>query len=172
MKKGLSFLWSYGSWIYNYLCNQFRITTKVVSSNPAHGDGGCTRYNIMWCSLSVPCRRSVVFSMGTPVSSSNKTDCHDINEILLKVVLNTIIPFLSTMYVYCVFLAMLKSPKQLQNFTKNNRNKPSPYLIIFNRWMLINNQSINQSILFSRVSSIIAISYHSQCMNRLSVKLY
>ena len=27
---------------------------------------------------------------GTPVSSTNKTDCHNITEILLKVVLNTI----------------------------------------------------------------------------------
>jgi hypothetical protein len=31
---------------------------------------------------------SVVFS-GTTVSTTNKTDCHDITEILLKVVLNT-----------------------------------------------------------------------------------
>jgi hypothetical protein len=31
-----------------------------------------------------------MFSPGTPVSSSNKTDCHDIIEILLKVALNTI----------------------------------------------------------------------------------
>jgi len=30
------------------------------------------------------------FSLGTPVSSTNKIDCHDITEILLKVVLNTI----------------------------------------------------------------------------------
>ena len=30
------------------------------------------------------------FSLGPPVSSSNKTDCHDITEILLKVALNTI----------------------------------------------------------------------------------
>ena len=30
------------------------------------------------------------FSQGTPVSSTNKTDHHDITEILLKVVLNTI----------------------------------------------------------------------------------
>jgi hypothetical protein len=30
------------------------------------------------------------FSSGTPVSSTNKTDCHDITEILLKVALNTI----------------------------------------------------------------------------------
>jgi hypothetical protein len=29
------------------------------------------------------------FSPSTPVSSTNKTDCHDIIEILLKVVLNT-----------------------------------------------------------------------------------
>ncbi len=31
-----------------------------------------------------------VFSPGTPVSSTNKTDHHDITEILLKVALNTI----------------------------------------------------------------------------------
>jgi len=30
------------------------------------------------------------FSPGTQVSSTNKTDCHDIIEILLKVVLNTL----------------------------------------------------------------------------------
>jgi hypothetical protein len=30
------------------------------------------------------------FSLGTPVSSSNKTDRHDITKILLKVTLNTI----------------------------------------------------------------------------------
>jgi hypothetical protein len=30
------------------------------------------------------------FSSGTPVSSTNKTDRHDIAEILLKVALNTI----------------------------------------------------------------------------------
>ena len=30
------------------------------------------------------------FSPGTPVSSTNKTDCHNITEILLKVALNTI----------------------------------------------------------------------------------
>ena len=30
------------------------------------------------------------FSLGTPVSSTNKTDCHDITELLLKVALNII----------------------------------------------------------------------------------
>ena len=29
---------------------------------------------------------------GTPISFTNKTDCHDITEILLKVMLNTITP--------------------------------------------------------------------------------
>jgi hypothetical protein len=32
------------------------------------------------------------FSRGTPVSSTNKIDCHDITEIFLKVALNTITP--------------------------------------------------------------------------------
>ena len=43
-------------------------------------------YNIMWCSLSVTCDR---FSLGTPVSSINKTDSHEITELLLKVALNS-----------------------------------------------------------------------------------
>jgi hypothetical protein len=43
----------------------------------------CTRYNIMWYSLSVPCDRSVV-------STTNKTDRHDIIEMLLTVGLNAI----------------------------------------------------------------------------------
>jgi hypothetical protein len=36
--KGPSWSWLYGSWIYNYRCNQVPITTKVVSSNPVHGE--------------------------------------------------------------------------------------------------------------------------------------
>jgi hypothetical protein len=39
------------------------------------------------------------FSLGTPVSSTNKTDRHDITEILLKVALNTITLTL-TIYFY------------------------------------------------------------------------
>ena len=44
---------------------------------------------IMWSSLSETCDKSVVF-FGTLVSSTNKTDRHDIVEILFKVALNTI----------------------------------------------------------------------------------
>ena len=39
-------------------------------------------------SLSMTCGSSVV-SLGTPVSSINKTDCHNITVILMKAVLNT-----------------------------------------------------------------------------------
>ena len=41
--------------------------------------------------MSVTCGKAVVFS-GTPVSSTNKTDRHDITELLLKVALNTLPP--------------------------------------------------------------------------------
>ena len=45
--------------------------------------------DITLCDKVVNYGRSVVFS-GYSVSSDNKTDCHDIAEILLKVALNTI----------------------------------------------------------------------------------
>ena len=58
----------------------------------------CTRYNIMWKSLSALPQvsgflcvllftppTSLWFSPGTLISSTKKTDCHDITEILLKV---------------------------------------------------------------------------------------
>ena len=63
------------------------ITTKVVSLNPVHGDrAGVRDTTFMRLSLSVTSDRS----LGTPVSLTNKTDNHDITEILLKVVLYTI----------------------------------------------------------------------------------
>ena len=56
-------------------------TTNTMSLNPARAR--CTRYNIVTWSRSW-------FSPGTPIYSYNKTDRHDIAEILLKVALNTI----------------------------------------------------------------------------------
>ena len=51
--------WSYGSWIFNYLCNQcLSPVTWVRTPFMAR----CTRCNIMWYSLSVTCNRSMVFS--------------------------------------------------------------------------------------------------------------
>ena len=75
---------SYGSWIYNYLCNQ------CISP-------------LMWVRISIKARCTKLcdevcqwlatgrwFSPGPPVSSTNQADRHHITSILLKVALNTI----------------------------------------------------------------------------------
>jgi hypothetical protein len=62
------------------------ITTKVVSSNPADDKV----HLIQHYKVSQYLAAGRWFSPGTLVSSTNKTDRHNINEILLKVVLNTI----------------------------------------------------------------------------------
>ena len=78
--------WSYGSWIYN--C--------VIS---AYHHSSCEFKPSLWRDVldTTLCDKACQwlatgrwFSPGTQVSSTNKTDCHDITEILLKVVLNTI----------------------------------------------------------------------------------
>ena len=64
------------------------ITTDVLSSNPAQGEV----YNIICDKVCQWLAAGRWFSSGPPVSSTNKTDRHDITEILLKVALNTIKP--------------------------------------------------------------------------------
>jgi hypothetical protein len=56
---GPSWSWSYGSSIY-YLCNQCLSSLKLWVRIPFMGR--CTRYNIIWSSLSVTCDRLVVLS--------------------------------------------------------------------------------------------------------------
>jgi hypothetical protein len=58
------------------------IPTKVVSCNPTHGEVYSIQHYVIKF-VSVTCGRTVV-------SSTNKTDRHDITEILLKVPLITI----------------------------------------------------------------------------------
>ena len=82
---------SYGSWIYNYLCNRCLSTLKLWIRMPLISR--CTRYNI-WTLCDKVCQwlaAGLWFSPGTTVSSTNKTDRHDITEIMLKVALSTII---------------------------------------------------------------------------------
>ena len=82
---GPSWSWSYDSWIYNYLCNQYL--------SPL----------VLWVRISIRARCTPLcdkvcqwlatgqwFSPRPPVSSTNKPDRHDIAEILLKGTLNTI----------------------------------------------------------------------------------
>ena len=61
---------------------------KIVSSNPAHGEV----YSIQhyWIKIVSNLRQIDGFLPVLFISSSNKTDCHDITEILLKVALTTI----------------------------------------------------------------------------------
>ena len=63
------------------------ITIKVVSSNPVHGEVYLIQHYVI---KNFSDTAGQWFSTGTPVSSTNKTDRHDIIEILMKVVLNTI----------------------------------------------------------------------------------
>ena len=64
------------------------MTTKVRSSNPVHGkvifDTTLCDKVCQWLAT------GLWFSLCTPVSSTNKTDCRNITEILLKVALHAI----------------------------------------------------------------------------------
>ena len=73
---GASWPWSFGNWIYNYLCNQ------------------CLSPLMLWVRISVRVRCTTLcdkvcqwfvtgrwFSLGPPVSSTNKTDCHNWNIV-------------------------------------------------------------------------------------------
>jgi len=44
--QGAVWSWSYGSWIYNYLCNRCLSPLKLWVWIPLMAR--CTRYNIMW----------------------------------------------------------------------------------------------------------------------------
>ena len=77
-------MWSYGSWIYNFLCNQFLSPLMWVRISIR---ARCTTLCIKVCQWLVTGRW---FSQGPLVSSNNKTDRHYITEVLLKEALNTI----------------------------------------------------------------------------------
>ena len=63
------------------------ITTNVVSSNPVHGEVHSIQLCDKVCQWLAAGRW---FIPGTSVSSTNKTDHHNITEVLLKVALNII----------------------------------------------------------------------------------
>ena len=83
---GISWSWSYDSWIYNYLCNQCLSPLTLYIWIPFRRVVLDTTLCDKVCQWLATGRW---FSPVTPVSSTNKTDRHDITEILLKVALNT-----------------------------------------------------------------------------------
>ena len=80
---GLSWPWSYSSWIYNYLCNRSLSPLMLWVQLPR----GVQHYVIKFVS---DLRQVNGFLPGPPVSFNNKSDCHNITELLLKVALNNI----------------------------------------------------------------------------------
>ena len=79
----------YGSWLSNYRCNRCLSPQMLWVRTPLRWgvlDTTLCDKVFQWLATG---RR---FSAGSPVSSSNKTYHHNIAEILLKVVLNTIKP--------------------------------------------------------------------------------
>jgi hypothetical protein len=85
--EGPSWSLSFGGCIYNYLCNQCLSPLKLWVRIPLGWGVLDTILCDKVCQWLVTARW---FSLGTPVSTTNKTDCHNITEVLLKVALNTI----------------------------------------------------------------------------------
>ena len=84
-----SWSWLYGTWILQLPVQSVPITTKVVSSNPVHGEVYSIQpYVIKFVS---DLRQVGGFSRYSGFLHK-KTDRQDITEILLKVVLNSINP--------------------------------------------------------------------------------
>ena len=74
INKGPSWSWLYGSWIYNYLCNQCLLLLKLWVRIPFRREVPDITLCDKVCQWHVTGRW---FSPGTPVSSTNKTDCHE-----------------------------------------------------------------------------------------------
>ena len=104
--EGPSWPWSYGTWNYNYLCNQYLSPLKLWDQIRILDTTLCDK----------PCQSLVLgrwFSPATPVSSTNKTDRHDIAEILLKVVLNTIALTITLTYMNIIWSKIRRNTEQL-----------------------------------------------------------
>jgi hypothetical protein len=71
---GPSWPWSYGSWIYNYLCNQCLSPLMLVWILLS------ARRTTLFDKVCKWLEASQWFSLGTPISSTNKTDSHDIHS--------------------------------------------------------------------------------------------
>ena len=65
----------------------FRDTTTILQNTDKHQYISPTR---MFSYITMKAPLNIKYFLGTPVSSTNKTDRHDVTEILLKVALSTI----------------------------------------------------------------------------------
>ena len=93
--EGPLWTWSYGSWSYNYLFSQYISPLTLWVRISLRRGVLDTTLCVKVCDWPLTGRWVCV---GTLVSSFNKTDRHDINEILLKVGIQTI-KLYQTLYV-------------------------------------------------------------------------
>jgi hypothetical protein len=121
--------WSYGSWIYNYLFNQCLLPLKLwVRTRTWRGVLDTTLCNKV-------CNCVATGLWFSPVLSTNKNDCHDITEILLKVVLSTInqpmhwVFIIVINYRYVMFTWWNKSM-----FLHKISEKTSSFIVLKNHW--------------------------------------
>ena len=93
--------WLYNSWIYNYLCDLSLSSLTLWVRIPLRRGVLETTLCDKVCQWLVT---GLWFSPGTPFPLPIKTDCHDISEILLKVVLKTITHTLSSVLMTILFI--------------------------------------------------------------------
>ena len=145
---GPSWSWSYGSWIFNYLCNQCLSPVKSWFLTPF-------RWGILDTTL---CDKDFQwlatgrwFSTGTLVSSTNKTDCHDITEILLKVALNTINQTKPKLH---MFMSLFDRRKYLL--------KKDVYSLVLYKYFLVGQNLCDINSIFYNNIQCIHLSYHKK----------
>ena len=91
-----------------------------------------TQYNILWLAT------GRWFSPGTPVSSTNKTDRHDIAEILLKVALKTTTVSSNTMSMSIRFLIKeISTQKNLKKMSNTDATKNTRWTRVGKQFLLL-----------------------------------
>jgi len=99
------------------------------------------------------------FSPGTPVSSTNKTDLHDITDIFLQVALNTIAhnPFEILIKELLLYLLWIINNNFLIQFLGE--------LHLYQRWLLFQRPNSWISFFFLQILDYLWIIYNLKCLN-------
>jgi hypothetical protein len=142
---GLSWSWLYGIRVYNCFCNQclspLKLWVLIILRRGVLDTTLCDKV----------CQWHVTCQWFSPVSSANKTCCHEITEILLEVALNTITLF-----------------KYLNSEMKNGNQRAFPALYFFFQSMKTGFPFI---IIYTPSVFVNVNTKHSEtCLNQPSIK--
>ena len=139
------------------MCSLFMYDLLSVKLSEMFAQARCTWYDIMWYSLA-----GRWFSLGTLVSSTNKTDCHDITEILFKVVLNIInqpnLSFIHIILQHIIYWSITQYPMKMATLACS-----SPYIRLHRNLMqyLKNKGWVSEWVSFYENSAIFQL-YHGE----------